>query len=993
MINVSGAFKQALFNDNRKYVEQVTITLADNTVLNLTNENLWNGGFEIDDAVSSDNAFTALGSAIINTSTIVINNMYDDFSDYDFTNAKVVMSVGLELNDTDTPRTEMCRKGTYIVDEATYNGSLITIKTMDYMAKFDEPYSKSTLAYPATADEIVRNACTLCGVTLATLDFPNKTFVIDEKPNEESVTFREVISYVATICGCYARCNTNGQLELKWYDQDYYEEVVSQGTDGGQFDEDTPYSTGDSADGGSFNPWDTGDAVDGGSFTDLNGAHVISSIYSPNIAVDDVVITGVVASFETEVDGKKTTESYMSGDTGYLITIAKNPMITGTNVQTIVDRLGTQLIGLKFRKATISHSSDPTIEAGDLAVIVDRKGIAYPILVTRTHFKVGGAQTTVCGAETPARKSASRFSEATKNAVQLRKEMEEQKTAYDRALEELAEEIANAEGMYETQVQTQGGGMITYMHNKPLLAESDVQIMISDVGVTVTANGTAQNPTWYGLTVNGTLIASIMNTIGINFDWGVGGALTIEDTNGDETFYANAETGVVRIRATSFSLTDGTSINSMANRISSKYGTCSTAAATAAKAVTLGNFELFTGATISVKFTYANTSDNPTLNVNNTGAKTIRAFNANLTSTSAYNWQANSIVEFVYDGTYWQLSANYNQQEIFNRLTNNLSNQGIYLQNGNLYVNASMIKTGTLSADYIYGGTLTLGGSDNVNGQLVIKNAAGTEIGSWSKDGLIATDYFSFRTKYNNRTFALEMGQVPILLDDGTTATAAGMKLRCLTSYSTKFLSLSADEALASGSVGTYNLYAADELRVITSASTYSPYNFLRIRMNKGLFDLSFIGLSTGGFSYTPAITITGNITQGTTIRPTGSLGGYWTYNGTQIAVTSSSAKRYKTNITEKISPDLDAHKLYELKMKEFKYKDDFEHLQYADLKGQTIGGFIAEDVAEIYPSAVIHDSEGNIESWDERRILPAMLKLIQEQHEEIERLKQAIQH
>ena len=79
--------------------------------------------------------------------------------------------------------------------------------------------------------------------------------------------------------------------------------------------------------------------------------------------------------------------------------------------------------------------------------------------------------------------------------------------------------------------------------------------------------------------------------------------------------------------------------------------------------------------------------------------------------------------------------------------------------------------------------------------------------------------------------------------------------------------------------------------------------------------------------------------------------------------------------------------------MKEFKYKDDFDHLQYADLKGRTIGGFIAEDVAEIYPSAVIHDSKGNIESWDERRILPAMLKLIQEQHEEIERLKQAIQH
>ena len=56
-------------------------------------------------------------------------------------------------------------------------------------------------------------------------------------------------------------------------------------------------------------------------------------------------------------------------------------------------------------------------------------------------------------------------------------------------------------------------------------------------------------------------------------------------------------------------------------------------------------------------------------------------------------------------------------------------------------------------------------------------------------------------------------------------------------------------------------------------------------------------------------------------------------------------------------------------------------------MANKTIPGFIAEDVAEIYPSAVIHDVEGNIESWDERRVIPGMLKLIQEQHEKIESL------
>lgn len=107
-------------------------------------------------------------------------------------------------------------------------------------------------------------------------------------------------------------------------------------------------------------------------------------------------------------------------------------------------------------------------------------------------------------------------------------------------------------------------------------------------------------------------------------------------------------------------------------------------------------------------------------------------------------------------------------------------------------------------------------------------------------------------------------------------------------------------------------------------------------------------------------------------------------------AAASSSSKRYKHDIAEIQDEELDPHKLYDLPVKQFVFNDDHD-LQYADMKGKTIPGFIAEDVAEIYPSAVIHDEDGRVESWDERRIIPAMLKLIQEQHEEIERLKQLI--
>lgn len=83
------------------------------------------------------------------------------------------------------------------------------------------------------------------------------------------------------------------------------------------------------------------------------------------------------------------------------------------------------------------------------------------------------------------------------------------------------------------------------------------------------------------------------------------------------------------------------------------YCTCGTPASTSAKVatVTAGAFELKTGAPVDVKFTYSNTTNAPTLNVNGTGAKAIKKYGT--LAPSAYMWQAGAIVRFIYDGTYW----------------------------------------------------------------------------------------------------------------------------------------------------------------------------------------------------------------------------------------------------------------------------------------------------------------------------------------------------
>ena len=83
------------------------------------------------------------------------------------------------------------------------------------------------------------------------------------------------------------------------------------------------------------------------------------------------------------------------------------------------------------------------------------------------------------------------------------------------------------------------------------------------------------------------------------------------------------------------------------------YGVCSTAAATAAKVVTIsGVTELTAGITIAVKFDNAQTyNGTPTLNVNSLGAKNIRRLSG--TNAARYEWQAGEVLMLTYDGAYW----------------------------------------------------------------------------------------------------------------------------------------------------------------------------------------------------------------------------------------------------------------------------------------------------------------------------------------------------
>jgi len=106
---------------------------------------------------------------------------------------------------------------------------------------------------------------------------------------------------------------------------------------------------------------------------------------------------------------------------------------------------------------------------------------------------------------------------------------------------------------------------------------------------------------------------------------------------------------------------------------------------------------------------------------------------------------------------------------------------------------------------------------------------------------------------------------------------------------------------------------------------------------------------------------------------------------------TTASSRKIKKEITDIKEEDLAPEKLYDLPIRQFKYRKN--RLGEEDMRYETfIPGFIAEEVAEVYPIAADLDSKGEPEDWNVRYVVPPMLALIQRQKQAIDGLTERIE-
>ena len=1034
MINVSNAFKKKIA-EGYPVIEEVDITFSDGTVKTV-NKEILNSGNDIVDGV--DGSSFPIGQTVCKSLQLSLDNSQEQWKNYYFYGAKLRVKLKMELDDGTT---ETINRGTFTVTTPEEYGEDVELTALDDMYKANKTYTTS-LAFPQDAYVVLQDACQRCGISLRTGSgaMEHAAFPIQSVP--DGMTFRDVIGCIAMIESANARIDNGGYLQLVKWDFSGVNVDNAPTADSEGFLKFGGGSAIDSS--GYISP--VGDwMIDSDGFLYLNEGvnapqRLRDYLSAPTLSTDNIVITGIQV--------KSGDASYQYGSDEYVLQI-ENTLLQTNQLSSVAEWIGSSLVGKQFRSMEGDLLYNPLIEFGDMARTYDRKENVYITPITYVASGLNGATTVKTQAESPIRGSSTYNSNALKTLIQAKKLVEVEKNARELAVGKLEEAMKNASGLYETPVLQEDGSTITYLHDKPTLEESKTIIKFTAEAIGVSNDGGKTYP--YGFILTGDLITKILYAEGINADYINAGKLLgkfidaknlrVSTEDGTVTFYIN-EKGQVFIQPTAFFLSDNKTLDeAIADKTieeAQKLTTLNVILSNEYQAIVTdanGNYTTFPecSTTVQVMYGVENVTNDASYTItedNATGTWDEKNHKYTVTGLSADTGHVNFVVKYKTFSITKQFSIAKQKQ----------GKQGDKGDSATTYVietdttvimrtaDETYVPETVLFKNYVVSGNNKTLRKSNILVQTTTDGSTFNTIKNMNVDdgqytlylSTIASDVTAIRYIFRSINLGnpqLATVTIPVINDTELTEKQIFNLLthngtRDLLTYVDGKLYLNGTyikgKTVAADKLNVEDLYAVaasiaqwtiKENYIQSKSGNIRLYSDGRIKIGNAVFSQSKDGdtaccVKYGMHIFCKNATDSSGITDpsgmfaisGLTSNASGST--LILYNN-YVYKLSSSSKRYKKHVKNMTSSE--AERLLDIPVVWFEYNKGY--LAPGDrFEGKPLPGFYAEDVYDAFPEGAMLNESGQGEDWNYRTIVPAMMKLIQDQQETINSLIKRIE-
>lgn len=285
-----------------------------------------------------------IGTCVAAELTLRLENGDGNFNSLDFEGAELDVRMGLLVNGQSTNEIYL---GRFTVINSPRRLATIEIYALDHTIKLDKPVDMATLSLPQTAADLVVICCQACGFAnvsgpqgASIYNMPNNDYVVTAIDSVGQMTYRNIVQWCCQIMGACAYAKnlyavSDDYLRVTWYNKPDY----------------------------------TGTSYVVPTITEADR-------YSSDFYENAISITGIAVTKEDN--------TAMVGTSGYVLTIADNPLIRTADISTIANGLSAR-IGYNCHPFEATVLPMPYIEPLDIISFV-YKGVTYDVAVSEVSI-------------------------------------------------------------------------------------------------------------------------------------------------------------------------------------------------------------------------------------------------------------------------------------------------------------------------------------------------------------------------------------------------------------------------------------------------------------------------------------------------------------------------------------------------------------------------------------------------------------------------------